>query len=1025
MRKQTLLLLLAWMALPASAAKRVTTDQLEKIVAADHGKQDAKVAQQLVNLELSERLSAAKLTRWEADLPGPESRQALVALADASAFLNPPASELPTTAPPDVAAQRQIVALAVDYASKTISRLPDFFATRDTIRFEDTPPRQMDTGSLSDVGSMTGSFTPYQPLHPVARSSDTVFYRDGKEIVDSDANKDKESDSAASGLTTWGEFGPILTTVLVDAAQGTMGWSHWEQGSAGPVAVFSYAVPKAKSHYEVHYCCVQTGNENRLFKQLAGYRGEVAIDPANGTILRLTVAAELGKDDPITKANILVEYGPVEIGGKTYICPLKSVSISLAHEQDAHAIHMQRMSATMVDQNNQNSEKPLQTMLDEIAFDKYHLFRAESSIVAGDAADAGSSQPPSALASAKDSAPPPATAPGPVATSSTETGAPVASSAAATPSTPVQPAVTETAEPEISVAKSTGLPNPAATTAPEQGAGFTLHVTTRLVDVGVMAVDKKGHPVTDLKPEDFEIYDNGRKQTVRFFSEASGAAAEGLTKATEEQGHPADEPVFSNRRAELADSKPVEGATQGNVTILLLDPGNLAWADLTYARSEMLRFLRALPANALVGLYVMNAQGFQVLVEGTADHALLESKLSQWMPNAQDLARAQELEKRNRQQFDYVLNPGDLQSVNGNTNMMPDTGSPVDPQLRENGSNPGRGAMSILAAVARHLAAIPGHKDLVWVTSDNVLADWTDKAVSADKGDKRIDGFMLRVQEVMNDAHVSVYPLDASQLETNAEDPGLLARNVELSRSVTAPPGPQSGGAAPGRITAEIQQNMHPIQAAVLEMAEATGGRVFRRSGDIATNLNKVVADGRAAYLLGFTPDTPADDQFHLLTVNLPGRRGVMLRYRTGYEYAKEPATLKERFQHAIWQPLDLSEIALSANPVAASEGATIKLNIAASDVALQQQGGVWIDKLDIFLIQRDDEGLRARVSGQTLSLKLKADTYGKLVKDGIPFDQFIEKKPESGSFRIVVVDENSGRMGSVTIPSAFLKGKS
>jgi hypothetical protein len=218
---------------------------------------------------------------------------------------------------------------------------------------------------------------------------------------------------------------------------------------------------------------------------------------------------------------------------------------------------------------------------------------------------------------------------------------------------------------------------------------------------------------------------------------------------------------------------------------------------------------------------------------------------------------------------------------------------------------------------------------------------------------------------------------------------------------------------------------MHPIQAAVLEMAEATGGRVFRRSGDIATNLNKVVADGRAAYLLGFTPDTPADDQFHLLTVNLPGRRGVMLRYRTGYEYAKEPATLKERFQHAIWQPLDLSEIALSANPVAASEGATIKLNIAASDVALQQQGGVWIDKLDIFLIQRDDEGLRARVSGQTLSLKLKADTYGKLVKDGIPFDQFIEKKPESGSFRIVVVDENSGRMGSVTIPSAFLKGKS
>ncbi len=252
MRKLTLLFLLAAIALPAFPARRVTVDQLEKVLTAAHGKPDTKVAQQLTNLELSERLSAAKLTRWEADLPDPESRQALVALADASAFLDPPAAEIPATAPPDVATQRQIVALAVDYASKTISKLPDFFATRDTIRFEDTPPRQLDNGTI------TGIFAPYQPLHPVARSSDAVFYRDGNEVVDSEGGKDQRSESAASGLTTWGEFGPILTTVLVDAAQGKLGWSHWEQGTAGPTTVFSYEDPKAKSHYEVNYCCLKT-----------------------------------------------------------------------------------------------------------------------------------------------------------------------------------------------------------------------------------------------------------------------------------------------------------------------------------------------------------------------------------------------------------------------------------------------------------------------------------------------------------------------------------------------------------------------------------------------------------------------------------------------------------------------------------------------------------------------------------------------------------------------------------------------
>ena len=202
--------------------------------------------------------------------------------------------------------------------------------------------------------------------------------------------------------------------------------------------------------------------------------------------------------------------------------------------------------------------------------------------------------------------------------------------------------------------------------------------------------------------------------------------------------------------------------------------------------------------------------------------------------------------------------------------------------------------------------------------------------------------------------------------------------------------GDNAPGARPGRTTAAMQQDTHPIQIAIQQMAQATGGRIFRRSGNMVAALNSVIEDGRAAYLLSFAPDSPPDDQYHRLTVRVATRRGVTLRYRTGYLYAKEPATLKDRFEQAIWQPLDATEIAISAHPGAASSGAALTLRIAATDVSLTQQGDRWIGKLDIFLVQRDDTGIHARVNGQSLVLRLKPATWQKLLSDGIPFDQFV-----------------------------------
>ena len=77
MRKLTVLLLLVAMTRPALASKRVTVSQLQEIVAATAGKPDAEVAQQISDLELTERLSTEKLSQLKVVLSSDKASQNL------------------------------------------------------------------------------------------------------------------------------------------------------------------------------------------------------------------------------------------------------------------------------------------------------------------------------------------------------------------------------------------------------------------------------------------------------------------------------------------------------------------------------------------------------------------------------------------------------------------------------------------------------------------------------------------------------------------------------------------------------------------------------------------------------------------------------------------------------------------------------------------------------------------------------------------------------------------------------------
>jgi VWFA-related protein len=1063
-RRFSVLLALFGIACPVFAAKQVTVAEFEQAIKQIQGKPDADAAWQIANLQLTERLSSVEFDSLESSLPGDLSRQALRGVADASDFLDPPTAELPSKPAPDFAEQRRIMSLVVAYVRGTIPQLPNLLATRNTVRFRDTPAGYKDQGK---------TVTRYEPLHLIGRSSVMVSYRDGREMQESETEDKAKPATLEIGLNTQGEFGPILTTVLLDAAQNKLAWSHWEQEDGQLRAVFSFSVPREKSHYQVEYCCIANSENTRtdLYRQPAAYRGEMTVDPAAGVILRLIIEAALKAGEPVANASVVVEYGPVEIGGKTYICPTRALALSRAQSETTgkdvllstgpmSGGGMFTGSAQSVVHSTSATQGAEQTLLNDIAFGQYHVFRSEAHIVTGDSAGSLAPQSAAELAHALPALGAPeassagmgnSAAPASATVGSTNAAdhAPTEGASSTSPSTAVPAAAAPPAppaEPEISVSIAKRLPDlanlPAAT--PDGQAEITLRTTTRLVDVTLVAYDKKGHPVADLKASDLEVYDNGHKEELRFFNPASAESAPVASQTPVKVDDESKPTVFTNRPS-AENPKPSRENLSAGATILMIDAGNLAFGDLTNARGQILRFLKSLAPAERVGLYILRSRGIEVLQEPTLDHTSVATTLTHWMPNAQDLAQAQDEERRNRQDVEYVQSVGDLLYLNGSVPTgESDASLAVDPQLRSFGSNPSHDALILLPAVARHLATVVGHKTLVWISSDNVLADWSNKAPSVERGSKNIDPLALRAQETLNEAHVSIYPLDVSQLEAGGVGANTASSNAQLNPASTGPaaqaqlmalpPGLREEAQQamqeaprdinPGRLTAQLQANTHPIQGAFRELADATGGRALRRAGDITAELNDVVADGHAAYMLSFAPDAPADDQYHVITVKAVTRRDLTLRYRAGYVYSKEPAAFKDRLRQAIWDPRDVNEIGLSAAPATDTKSTALKLTIDATSLGLTEKTDRWTDRLDVFVALRDQSGLHARVLGHSVDLRLLPGTYQQILKDGIPFEQPIDAKAAFDSARFLVVDENSGRIGSVTVPaSAFEPG--
>jgi hypothetical protein len=201
-------------------------------------------------------------------------------------------------------------------------------------------------------------------------------------------------------------------------------------------------------------------------------------------------------------------------------------------------------------------------------------------------------------------------------------------------------------------------------------------------------------------------------------------------------------------------------------------------------------------------------------------------------------------------------------------------------------------------------------------------------------------------------------------------------------------------------------------------LADQTGGVAFHDTNDIRKAIAKALEDSEVSYTLGFYADSgQLDSAFHPLKVQVK-RPGVEARYRKGYIAAPDDkptgAGWAGKMAEALMSPLEASGIALSARLDRAHN--RFAVSIAGGDIALDPEGDHWTGTLDVMFAQQAADGHDLGTSEKRVNIKSKPPEYAALVKQGlsvtVPFPP-----PGAARVRVVVLDRNTGRLGSLTIP--------
>jgi VWFA-related protein len=510
---------------------------------------------------------------------------------------------------------------------------------------------------------------------------------------------------------------------------------------------------------------------------------------------------------------------------------------------------------------------------------------------------------------------------------------------------------------------------------------------TTLIQVPVIVTNPAGKHIDGLTKTDFKVLENGKIQHITDCEEVISTKAAAAAPASQAG-------TFTNVDADA--SKPRSS------TIVVLDELNTPFLSQTYARQQLIKYLaNHLDSSQPMGLMAITSKGLTVLSEPDSDPATLiavlknvSGKVSQMETFSNDAQAAAAGEA-------HVsglggIHPGDSPENRIRAFMLAQDaviGANVQSRAIET-------TLRSFLSIALSLTGVPGRKSLVWVTGSFPFD--LDSFTSV-PGDVNLRALYERTLNALNDAQVSMYPVDARGL---LSDPTFLGENAGSMLAAGVP-------------DALRQSTIVSLKT----FAQMTGGIAYYNTNDIAGAFGRAVQDSSSYYLLSYYLDHHnTKPGWRKLTVEV-SQKDAEVRARAGYlvtDVAMNPdITHKADVELALSSPFESTGIPITEQWSGyAVDGDKKKigfvLHVPASSLLLESDKSM-IDAE--FVAQATSKGVSMGTVSQTLKGVIVPNTLAKLKSDGVVYNNVLELAPGSYQVRFIVRDNLNGKIGSVIVP--------